>query len=127
MAKYLLIQNYEGGTCTIPMGEWDPADVRAHIEFQIGLDRELTGAGELVDSQGVAGPEQAKRVTSDGGPPAVVTGPFGPAPLLAGYRLVDVGSEDRAVEIAARASAAPGPGGTAMEIPIEVRQIMGAP
>ena len=47
--------------------------------------------------------------------------------LLAGYRLIDVESLDRALEIAARASAAPGPGGVPIQQPIEVRQVMGAP
>ena len=48
-------------------------------------------------------------------------------PLLAGYRVVDVESEDRALEIAARASAAPGPAGVPIQQPIEVRQVMVAP
>jgi hypothetical protein len=129
MSKYLLIQNYEGGACTEPMGTWDPADIRAHIDFQQGLNAELTESGELVDAQGVAGPEQAKRVTSDGtAAPVVRTGPFPESsPLLAGYRIVDVESEARALEIAAKTSAAPGPAGVPLQQPIEVRQVMVAP
>jgi hypothetical protein len=129
MGRYLLIQNYEGGVCTAPMGTWDPADVRAHIEFQQELNAELAASGELVDAQGVAAPEQAKRVTSDGaGAPVIRTGPFPESsPLLAGYRIVDVDSEERALEIAARTSAAPGPAGVPLQQPIEVRQVMVAP
>jgi hypothetical protein len=126
MAKFLLIQNYEGGVCQEPMGTWDPADIRAHIDFQLALNAALTASGELVDAQGVAGPEQARRVTSDGTASTVVTGPFERA-LLAGYRIVDVESEARALEIAARTSAAPGPAGVPMQQPIEVRQVMVAP
>jgi hypothetical protein len=126
MARFLLIQNYEGGVCQEPMGTWDPADIRAHIDFQLALNAALTASGELVDAQGVAGPEQAKRVTSDGTASTVVTGPFERA-LLAGYRIVDVESEERALEIAARTSAAPGPAGVPMQQPIEVRQVMVAP
>jgi hypothetical protein len=126
MAKFLLIQNYEGGVCEEPMGTWDPADIRAHIDFQQALNAALTASGELVDAQGVAGPEQAKRVTSDGTASTVATGPFERA-LLAGYRIVDVDSEERALEIAARTSAAPGPAGVPMQQPIEVRQVMVAP
>jgi hypothetical protein len=126
MAKFLLIQNYEGGVCEVPMGTWDPADIRAHIDFQRSLNAALTASGELVDAQGVAGPEQAKRVTSDGTASTVVTGPFDRA-LLAGYRIVDVESEERALEIAARTSAAPGPAGVPLQQPIEVRQVMVAP
>jgi hypothetical protein len=47
--------------------------------------------------------------------------------LLAGYRLVDVDSLDRALAIAARSSAAPGPGGVPIQQRIEVRQVLGAP
>jgi hypothetical protein len=126
MTKYLLIQNYEGGVCTEPMGTWDPADIRAHIDFQQSLNAELTASGELVDAQGVAGPEQAKRVTSDGtAAPIIRTGPFSESsPLLAGYRIVDVESEARALEIAAKTSAAPGPAAVPLQQPIEVREVM---
>jgi hypothetical protein len=129
VAKYLLIQNYEGGICPEPMGNWDPADIRAHIEFQQSLNDELAASGELVDTQGVAAPAQAKRVTSDGSGTSVIrTGPFPESsPLLAGYRMVDVDSEARALEIAARTSAAPGPAGVPLQQPIEVRQVMVAP
>ena len=129
MARYLLIQNYEGGVCDVPMGDWAPADIRAHIDFQQSVNDQLVASGELVDAQGVAGPDQAKRVTSDGtGAPVIRTGPFPESsPLLAGYRIVDVESEERALEIAARASAAPGPAGMPMQLPIEVRQVMTAP
>jgi hypothetical protein len=127
MAKYLLIQNYEGGArCDTPMGAWDPADIRRHIDFQIALEADLSAAGELIESQGVAGPEQAKRVISDGSAVSVKTGPF-PEVLLAGYRVVDVESEERALEIAARVSAAPGQAGLPLQQPIEVRQVMVAP
>jgi hypothetical protein len=126
MAKFLLIQNYESGVCDEPMGTWEPADVRAHIDFQLALNAALTASGELIDAQGVAGPERAKRVTSDGSAPTVVTGSFDRV-LLAGYRMVDVESERRALEIAAQTSAAPGPRGVPLQQPIEVREVMVAP
>jgi hypothetical protein len=47
--------------------------------------------------------------------------PGGPVPeskeFLAGYWIIDVGSPERAYEIAARLSALPGPGGRAREHP----------
>jgi hypothetical protein len=46
---------------------------------------------------------------------------------LAGYRLIDVDSLNRALEIAARSSAAPGPRGVPIQQQIEVRQVLGAP
>jgi hypothetical protein len=130
MTKFLLLQNYEGGDgCTVPMSDWAPQDIQAHIDFQIALNKELAAVGELVDAQGLAGPELAKRVISDGtAAPVVTDGPFPEAKeLVAGYRMVDVESEGRAIEIAALASAAPGPGGVPIQQPIEVRQIMSAP
>ena len=43
---------------------------------------------------------------------------------LAGFQIVDVESEARAIEIAAQVSAVPGPGGVPLQQPIEVRQVM---
>lgn len=129
--RYMLLQAYgavELEGC-LPMTEWAPNDVRAHIEFQQTLNTELLESGELVDAQGLAGPEVAKFVVSDGvNPPKIIDGPYPESKeLLAGYRLVDVDSLERALEIAARSSAAPGPGGAPIRQPIEVRQVLGAP
>jgi hypothetical protein len=41
--------------------------------------------------------------------------------------MIDVDSIERAIEIAARASAAPGPDGVPIRDSIEVREVMGAP
>jgi hypothetical protein len=126
----MLLQNYgEVESGCPPMTEWTPGDIKAHIEFQQVLNDELAGRGELVDAQGLAGPEQAKYVVSDGiSAPVVTDGPFPEAKeLLAGYRLVDVDSVERAIEIAAEVSAAPGPNGVPIREPIEVRQVMSAP
>jgi hypothetical protein len=58
----------------------------------------------------------------------VTDGPFAESKeFLAGYWIVDCDSAERAYEIAARASAAPGPDGAPLNIPIEVRQVMCAP
>jgi len=130
MTKFMLLQNY-GATlaCDLPMTEWDPADIKAHIEYQLALNDELAGNGELVDAQGLAGPELARFVTFDGvGAPVVTDGPFPESKeLLAGYRMIDVESLERAIEIAAEASAAPGPGGKPIKTVIEVREVMRAP
>jgi hypothetical protein len=128
--RFMLLQNYgEVESGCPPMTEWTPGDIKAHIEFQQVLNDELAGRGELVDAQGLAGPEQAKYVVSDGiSAPVVTDGPFPEAKeLLAGYRLVDVDSVERAIEIAAKVSAAPGPNGVPIREPIEVRQVMSAP
>jgi len=126
----MLLQNYgQVESHCAPMPEWDPADINAHIEFQHTLNKELLDLGELVDAQGLAGPDVAKFVVWSGtGAPVVTDGPYPESKeLLAGYRMVDVESLERAIEIAARASAAPGPGGAPIQQPIEVRQVMSAP
>ena len=129
--RYMLLQAYGGVELEgcVPMTEWAPTDVRAHIDFQHALNTELLDSGELVDAQGLAGPDVAKFVVSDGvNAPKIIDGPYPESKkLLAGYRLVDVDSLDRALAIAARASAAPGPGGVPIQQQIEVRQVLGAP
>jgi hypothetical protein len=112
--------------CGVPMHEWRPEDIQPHIAFQQALNAELLTSGELVDAQGLS--DQAKTVTSTGTAPVITDGPFPESnELLAGYRLIDVESLERALDIAARASAAPGPNGVPIGDHIEVRQVMGAP
>ncbi|MFF0492868.1 YciI family protein [Nocardia sp. NPDC004068] len=125
--KYMLLKSYDPAASTGP--EWTPEEIRAHIEFQRVLGEELRRSGELVDAQGLAFPDQARIVRSDGrSAPVVTDGPFPESKeFLAGYWIVDVDTPERALEIAARASAAPGPGGEPIAEAIEVRQVMSAP
>ncbi len=128
--KFMLLQNYAGGAgCTVPMSEWAPEDVRAHIDYQQDVNRRLIERGELVDAQALTVPSVAKFVIHNGiGTPAVTDGPFPETKeLLAGYRIVDVASPERAIEIAAQVSAAPARDGVPIEQPIEVREVMEAP
>jgi hypothetical protein len=125
--RFMLLQNYgEVESGCAPITEWTPDDIRAHIDFQHALNAELMAMGELVDAQGLAGPDQAKFVVSDGlGAPVITDGPFPESKeLLAGYRIVDVESIERAIEIAAQLSAAPGPDGVPIRQAIELRQVM---
>ncbi|MBF6133112.1 hypothetical protein IU501_08870 [Nocardia otitidiscaviarum] len=128
--KYMLIKTHTAAAyCDTAMSEWTPEEIAAHIAFQQTLGEELAKSGELVDAQGLAGPDEARIVCSDGrSAPVVTDGPFPESKeFLAGYWLVDVDSPERAVEIAARASAAPGPGGKPIGEYIEVRAVMSAP
>ena len=128
MTRYLLVVNFEGGVVEAPMEEWTPEEITAHLDYYRALHEELVGSGELVESEVLAGPDLAKIVTSDGATAPVVTdGPFQEfKEWLAGYQIVDVESEARAIEIAAKISAVPGPGGAATQQPIQVRQVMDA-
>ena len=128
--RFMLMQNYGSveSDCP-PMSQWTPEEIKAHIDFQHALNAELLERGELVDAQGLTGPELAKFVVSDGvGAPVITDGPFPESKeLLAGYRIVDVETAERALEIAARASAAPGANGAPTRQWIEVREVMSAP
>ncbi|MBL7257792.1 YciI family protein [Paractinoplanes lichenicola] len=127
MPKYILIVDHRPGVVTTPMDEWKPDDIKAHMDYYGALQRELLDSGELVDQQALTGPEFAKEVTSDGGPPVVTDGVFPESKeFLAGFQIVEVADERRAFEIAARVSAVPGPGGVPLQQPIGVRRVMDA-
>ena len=126
MTRYLLVVNFEGGVVETPMEEWKPEEITAHLAHYRALHKELVDSGELVQSEVLAGPDLAKIVTSDGATAPVVTdGPFQEfKEWLAGFQIVDVASEQRAIEIAARVSAVPGRNGVATQQPISVRRVM---
>ncbi len=124
--KYMLMMNTPGGPYQI--GSWPQQDFKAHIAFMKNFAQKLTQAGELVAAEGLSGPDQAKRVRAgvDGRP--ITDGVFPESKeFLAGYWIVDVESPERAYEIAAEASAAPGPGGRPLNLTIEVRQVLSGP
>jgi hypothetical protein len=107
------------------MEEWQPEEVTAHLDYYRALHRELVASGELVESEVLAPPNLAKIVTSDGRAPVVTDGPFQEIKeWVAGYQIVDVDSEERALEIAGKISAVPGPDGVPTQQPIQVRQLM---
>lgn len=126
--KYMLMMHAPRGTGVYQITEWAPEAIQAHMEHMHAINRELTAAGERVDAQGLTPPGQARlvRAGTDGMP--VTDGPFAETKeFLVGYWVVDVDSPERAYAIAARASAAPGPDGAPLNMPIEVRQVMSAP
>jgi hypothetical protein len=125
--KYILMMNTPSGG-PYQIHQWTQADFAAHIGFMKDFNASLTASGELADAQGLAGPDQAKlvRAGKDGRP--VTDGVFPETKeFLAGYWIVDVASPERAYAIAAKASAAPGPGGKPLNMGIEVRQVLSAP
>lgn len=126
--KYMLMMNTPRGTGEYRFNESAGEDFKAHVAYMHRLNKEITEAGELVDAQGLTPPAQAKlvRAGADGAP--VTDGPFPEAKeFLAGFWIVDVDGPERAYALAAKASAAPGPGGVPLNLPIEVRQIMSGP
>lgn len=125
MTRYLLVVDFQSGPDDTPMEQWQPEEVNAHLDYYRALNAELEGTGELVDTTILTGPDLAKVVTSDGTTSVVTDGPFQEIKeWVAGYQIVDVETESRALEIAARVSAVPGRGGVPTAQPIQVRRIM---
>jgi hypothetical protein len=103
-------------------------DIEAHIAFMIQFSQKLSAAGELVGAEGLATPLQAKLVRAGKGGKPITDGVFPESKeFLAGYWIVDVESAERAYQIAAEASAAPGVGGVPLNMAIEVREVMSGP
>lgn len=126
MPRFLVMVKHDDGTAEAPMDQWDSVDVEAHLRYYDVLQRELIESGEQVRFIALGAPQQAKVVRTDGSPvPVVSDGPFAETKeLIAGFQIVDVESKARAIEIAARVSAAPGPGGVPLQQMVEVREVV---
>ncbi len=127
--RYMLMMHAPGGgTGEYRINDWSPESFNAHIAFMHDFNRQLTAGGELVDAQGLSAPSEARLVRAGGNGAPVTDGPFAESKeFLAGFWIVDVDSAERAYEVAAKASAAPGPRGEPLNMAIEVRQVMSAP
>ena len=122
--KYMLMMNVPGKV-RYQISTWPKKDVEAHLEFLRQFNRKLSASGEFVGVEGLTGPDQAKLIRADTDGTPITDGVFPESKeFLAGYWIVDVDSPERAYEIAAAASAAPGPGGAPLNMAIEVREVM---
>ena len=130
MAKYLLLKHYRGAPAAVndvPMDEWTPDEVDAHIKYMNDFAARLETTGEFVDAQALSQAGTWVRYDGEGRPP-VTDGPFAETKdLVAGWMAIDVDSYDRALELAAELSAAPGAGGKPIHEWLEVRPFMGVP
>ena len=126
MTRYLLAVTFADGEGMPPMTEWKPEEVQAHLDYYTALNAELVASGELVDTTILTGPDLAVIVTGDGRTAPVRTdGPFAEVKeWIAGFQIVDVETQERAIEIAGKVSAVPGPGGVPTRQPIHVRRVM---
>lgn len=128
--KYMLIMNTPRDGYTQYMS-WPKELLEANAAFMQTFTKKLSNAGELVGAEGLASPVQAKlvRAGKDGKP--ITDGVFPESKeYLAGYWIIDVDTPERAYQVAAEASTAPGTsiigaGGKAIDaLWIEVREIM---
>jgi hypothetical protein len=130
MAKYLLLKHYRGAPAPehdVPMDQWTPEEFDAHVKFMNDFAARLEATGEFVDGQALS--PDGMWVRSDGeGRPPITDGPFAETKdLIAGWMVIDVDTEARAVELAGQLSAAPGAGGKPIHEWLEVRPFMTEP
>ena len=97
MAKYLLLKHYRGAPNAVndvPMDQWTPEEVDAHVQFMRDFADRLEESGEFVDGQALS--PDGMWVRSDGaGKPPVTDGPFAETKdLIAGWMVIDVDSKD---------------------------------
>ncbi|MGP3911701.1 YciI family protein [Nonomuraea sp. 10N515B] len=110
--KYMLMQFGDEAVLSGKSQEWVQQMIKFMIEFTEGLKR----SGELLADEGLALAPHAKVVSLEDGAVAVRDGTFAePSQSLAGWWLVDVADETRALELARQIVAGAGE-------PVEVRQ-----
>jgi hypothetical protein len=108
----------------VPMDQWTPEEVDAHVQFMRDFAARLEEMGEFVDTQALAPEGAFVRYDGEGRSP-VTDGPFAETKdLIAGWYVIDVESWDRAVQLAGELSAAPGSGGKPIYEWLEVRPFL---
>ena len=130
MAKYLLLKHYRGAPEPpngVPMTEWAPEEVSAHIRYMNDFADRLLESGAFVASYALS--ESGTWVRSDGdGRPPLTQGPFAEdKDLIAGGMIIDTATYERALELAAELSAAPGAGGEPIREWLELRPFLESP
>ncbi|MFJ6573363.1 YciI family protein [Streptomyces sp. NPDC091292] len=129
MAKYLLLKHYRGAPASVndvPMAEWTPEEISAHVKYMNDFAARLEETGEFVGSTALAPEGTFVQYGGEGRPP-VTDGPFAETKdLIAGFMVIDVDSYERAVELAGELSAAPGAGGKPIHEWLELRPFLGA-
>ncbi|WP_216694779.1 YciI family protein [Dietzia psychralcaliphila] len=130
MAKYLLLKHYRGAPeppNNVPLSEWAPEEVSAHIQYMNDFAARLEESGEFVDANALS--ESGTWVRYDGeGRPPLTDGPFPETKdLIAGWMIIEAASYERALELAGELSAAPGAGGKPIHEWLELRPFLEAP
>ena len=125
--KFMVQMNVKRGP--YQMQGWSPEDVKRMVGFMNDLNKDLKSKGQMVMAEGLVSPDQARLVTANGdGDPSVTDGPFAESKeFIAGFWIIDVKNADEAYKFAAKVSSCPGPGGKALNMPVEVRGVGEAP
>ena len=124
MAKYLLLKHYRGAPTPVndvPMDQWTSEEVSAHMQYMRDFAARLDERGEYVEGQALSPDGTFVRYDGEGRPP-VTDGPFAETKdLIAGWMVIDVETYDRALELGAELSAAPGADGKPIHEWLELR------
>lgn len=124
MPKYLLVKHYRGGRPSLNDAEMTAEEFDDHVAYMWALADRLRRSGELIEERALT--DEADWVRWDGDDrPAVVDGPIEESKaLVAGFMGIDVVDRERALEIAAELSAAPGAGGRPLGEWLELRRFL---
>lgn len=115
--KYMILTFGDQSSLADKPKEW----IREMVDFMKQIDVDMRESGELVYEEGLVDPSQAKTVRWVNGAATPTDGPFmEPSRSLAGFWVVDVADEARALEIASKIV-------DFIQAPIEVRQVGEAP
>jgi hypothetical protein len=116
--KYMIMMfGNQAGMMESRSVEW----IREMIQFMHRFNDDLQRDGVLVSAQGLVDATMAKTVDFQNGVPVPTDGPFAESKeSLAGYWILDVENEARAIELASRVV-------TFTERPVEVRRIADGP
>ena len=139
MAKYLLLKHYrrssgpkdvdvpgaDWSAAGIPMDQWTPQEIDAHVQYMRDFAERLRDSGEFVDEKALSAEGTFVRYDGPGRPP-VTDGPFTETKdLIAGWMILDVDTYQRALDLAGELSAAPGKDGKPIYEWLEIRPLLG--
>jgi hypothetical protein len=128
MPKYLMLKHYRGPfTHTYPSGDtWSAEEWDAHIKYMDDFADRLKESGEFVSELALSMDGVWVRNGGPGRAPET-DGPFAETKdLVAGWMMIDVENYDRALELAAELSNAPGKDGVPIREWLELRPVMEA-
>ncbi|WP_147095083.1 YciI family protein, partial [Nocardioides psychrotolerans] len=115
------------GVNDVPMDQWTQDEISDHIQYMNDFATRLEATGEYVDGQALSPEGTFVRFDGEGRPP-LTDGPFAETKdLIAGWMAIDVDTYDRALELAAELSAAPGAGGRPIHEWLELRPFLTEP
>lgn len=126
MTRYILFKHYRGAPAASndsPMSDWSDKEIQDHIAFMDQFAEQLKSTGEYVDSQALSPDAEFVRAGADGAAESRDVDKH--KALVAGWMIIDVADRDRAHEVAAELSAAPGSGGHPVGEWLEVRAFHG--